>query len=134
MGEDRYGNISTSYKTVIIEYRGTTARGVTSRVLFHLHIKDPLPNNHPYTTTTTQLAKGGGRLSKRDVSCYSTMLYHVPSIFTLPFFRRGAWVTETPASKFLSCSGTCSHGRGPSCIKLTMSVISVSSSFIDFIV
>jgi len=129
MGEDRCKNISFPYKGGGSYGEGGDLKGTISSPY-----KRPLTKQHPLHHHNHTTGEGGGRLSKRDVSCYSTMLYHVPSIFTLPFFRRGAWVTETPASKFLSCSGTCSHGRGPSCIKLTMSVISVSSSFIDFIV
>jgi len=88
MREDRYGNISTSYKTVIIEYRGTTARGVTSRVLFYFRIKDPLPNHHPYTTTPTQLAKGGGAFL-RGVSPVTLLCYTTFHLFSLSPFSVG---------------------------------------------
>ena len=119
MGEDRWETLSTSYKTISIEYGGTTARGVTSRVVFHFRIKDPLPNNHPYTTPPTQLPRGG--VSFLGGWIYSTISYHLPSSCTVPFFLRGAWVIETPASKFLSCSGMCSHGRAPSRSNSTIS-------------
>jgi len=100
-------------KRLHIKEGGATARGVTSWGLFHFRIKDPPYRTPPLTPPHhTYCQRGGGVFFKGGV--YSTTLNHLPSNFILSFILRGVWVMDTPASKFASCSGTCSHGRGPS--------------------